>query len=765
MKDNKKTHLTVFFVTFIALLIMVAAFTSDVAKGLTLGLDLQGGFEIVYEVSPLNSENSLPDMSIVTRSISKRIDVLGVSEPQIEIEGTNRVRIQLAGITDQESARRMISATANLEFRDINDNLLADASIISEGGASLGYQNGTPVVSLKIADKTKFAALTKDLAARSSGQNAIVTWLDFEEGVDSYAAEAVNVAAGIAPKYISIASVTSEINGDAIIQGNFTDEEARELADLINSGSLPVKMTELYSNTVSAEFGVDAFNKTAVAGLVGVILVALFMIVSYRMFGLLTSGLLVVYIFFVFAIYNLMGGVFTLPGIAALVLGVGMTVDTNIITYERIKDELYSGRSVQKAIEMGQSQSFVTIFDGQFTTFIAALIMYIFGSGSVKGFATMLMVTLVSTMIFNVFVSRFLLNRLSKSGVLDNKHKWFGVKDEHIPNVNKKQERFYYGRFHNIDYMSKSKMVMMVSATIFALAVCMSVFSGVTGKGALNLGIDFTSGTKITVTSTTPITIDEVEAEFETLGIDVAQSQLSGDKIVNVTIKNALDETQIQNVKQVFEAKYGIEPNDNVVTPTVGRELVKNAIMLTLMAWVAMLIYISLRYRLDYAVACIVALVHDVAIVLAVFAIFRLEFNTELISVCLAIIGYSINNAIVVFDRVREVLAENKNAKLGYKDYTRIVNEALDNIVLRAIFSSLTTLLPVLALIALGSSSIFTFNFAMLTGLIAGACSSMFIAPRVWLELQKRMKPTQAKKKKKAKKEALDEMTIPGINS
>lgn len=414
-KKTRTTRLTVFIVTVVAIFAMIGIFAKDVANNTTLGLDLQGGFEIVYQINPLEEGKELPAMSAVAESVSKRINVLGVSEPQILIEGHDRIRVQLAGVKDQEEARRVISSTANLTFRDVNDNLLSDASIIKEGGASLGYENGLPVVSLKIADQAKFAEITKKISEMGSGNNIMIVWLDYEDG-DSYVKEASVAQAGGEAKYISAAQVKSAISGDCVISGSFSEAEARELAELINSGSLPVKMTEIYSNVVSADYGIGAFNKTATAGIAGVALVMLFMLIVYRFAGVIADIMLAFYIFAVFAIYGAMGGVFTLPGIAALVLGVGMTVDANIITFERIKDELYAGRSVQNAVKEGQSTSFSTIFDAQFTTLLAALIMYIFGTGAVKGFATMLMVTVFCTMVLNVYISRFLVNQIVKSG-------------------------------------------------------------------------------------------------------------------------------------------------------------------------------------------------------------------------------------------------------------------------------------------------------------------------------------------------------------
>ena len=404
-KKNLMTHFYVFLVSVLAVLILVGTFAKDVASGISLGLDLQGGFEIVYEVSPLDEEGSLPEMSVVAQSVSKRINVLGVSEPQIMIEGENRIRVQLAGVQDIEQARRVISSTANLTFRDANDELLADASIIKEGGASLAFENGIPVVSLKIADTDKFGDMTESVSRMAN--NIMIIWLDYAEG-DSYIDEAVKAQQGLETKYISAAGVSQRIDGDCVIKGSFTEAEARELADLINSGSLPVKMNEIYSNVVSADYGEDAFSLTAKAGAIGVVLVAVFMILMYRLPGVISVIMLALYIFSVFAIYNAMGGVFTLPGIAALVLGVGMTVDANVITYERIKEQLHAGYPVSKAVLEGQSDSFWTIFDAQFTTLLAALIMFVFGTGTVKGFATMFMVTIFCTFVFNVWVSRFL---------------------------------------------------------------------------------------------------------------------------------------------------------------------------------------------------------------------------------------------------------------------------------------------------------------------------------------------------------------------
>lgn len=759
--QRKKYGLVSFFAIVAVIAVVVATTLTTIKSHLNLGLDLQGGFEILYQIDPLN-EGANVDTSAVVNSIQKRVDVLGVNEPTITVEGDNRIRVQLAGIADQEAARSLLGTTANLTFRDVNDEELATASIVQEGGASLAFQDGRPIVSLKIADANRFSEITGEISRRTGGQNMMVIWLDWEDG-DTYAAEVQKSLAGEEPKYISAASVTSTINGDCIIQGSFTETEARTLANLINSGSLPVKLTEISSNVVSAEYGEGALKTTATAGVIGIIAVMLFMIYKYRLAGGIASIMLVAYIWAIFAIYALMGATFTLPGIGALVLGVGMTVDANIITYERIHQQLHRGRSIPYAVSEGQKLSFSSIFDSQFTTLIAGLIMYWFGNGAVKGFATMLIITVVMTLIVNVALSRQLLNLIVDTGKVTLHPEWFGVKKSNIPDVNKGEKQFYFG-FKYIDLLGAAKYCIRTSVAVIVCAFVLSIFNVARGTGFMNLGIDFSSGTKLTITSETPITITEVREELSTLGYTNFKYQASGDTTVYATTKDSLTTDQLSEIKSTFSAKYHEEPGDNVVTPIVGKELVRNAIILTIVAWVAMLAYIAFRYEWDYAVSCLVALVHDVFIVLSLFAILRLEVNTELISVLLTIIGYSINNSIVVFDRVRESVKNDE--KSGQKKrYKEIVNEALNNTFGMSVYSSLTTLLTIVFLLVLGSKAIFTFTFAMFVGMLAGTFSSLFVAPSVWYWIRTNYHPTSRKKSKSEPKEALDEYTIKGINA
>ena len=756
----KKSRLIVFGICVITILTMIVTLAPSIRNGMTLGLDLQGGFEILYEVSPLDGQD-MPEMSSVVSSVRKRVDVLGVNEPEITVEGDNRIRVQLAGVDNPEQARRIISSTANLTFRDVNDNLLMDATVLEEGGASVAQdQYGNYVVNLNLSDSNTFYQVTSQVAAMGSGQNLMVAWLDYEEG-ESYAAESRKED----PAYISAATVSEGINGDsAQISGNFTLESATELADLINSGSLPVQMTEIYSDVVSADYGMDAFSSTMLAGAIGVAAVMLFMICVYRLPGVISAITLAVYIFVVFLLYNAMGAVFTLSGIAALVLGVGMAVDSNILTFERIKESMYAGRSVKTAFREGSKDSFRTIVDAQLTTFISALILYIFGTGSVKGFATMLIVSTITTLLLIVFIVRFLLGLLVNSGCLDNRYELFGVKKGDVPDVSKGEERRKFTKFKGFDFVGKAKYFICTSLAILAISiVCMGV-NGFSGNGVMNLGIDFTSGTTLTIQSDEAIDQDTLESQLEELGLDPSSVKINGSEsnIASVYLKDAVDADTMSTVKASLQETYGHEVTDNTVTPVIGQELVRNAVIISVLAWIGILIYMSVRFKWDYALSAIVALIHDVLIILAFCAIFRLEINTEIVAVLLTIIGYSVNNSIVVFDRIRDRVRAHRG-RITKEEYRELVNEAIQATCTRSVFSTLTTMLPVIFLLFMGSGAIFVFNLTLLIGLIAGAGSSLFIAAQLWYHLRLREKPKKVKKVKRSKKE-LDEMIVPGVN-
>jgi protein-export membrane protein SecD len=433
----KRGKIVIFFVVLALFAALIATTTEKIVKETKLGLDLQGGFEVLYDVKPAKKGQKITQETLksTVEALNSRINVLGVSEPEITIEGKNRIRVQLAGVTDQNKARELLSTQAELTFRDVNDKVLLDGSDLEGNGAKQSFKSQTnePIVSLKLKDADKFAKVTKEvLAKQPQGENYLVIWLDHEKG-DTYKEERKKELAGKKPKYISAPAVNSVLTQkDVMIEGAFTVEEAQSLAKILNAGALPVKLKEVYSTSVGAKFGEKALGETVKAGYIGVAIIFLFMLLYYRVPGIVAVLTLSIYIYLILAIFYLMQGVLTLPGIAALILGVGMAVDANIITYERIKDELRSGKSVLSAFKAGNRRSFTTIFDANITTIIAAAVLFAYGTSSVKGFALVLIISVLASFITAVFGTRLFLGLLVQSRLLDKKPELFGVKERDI---------------------------------------------------------------------------------------------------------------------------------------------------------------------------------------------------------------------------------------------------------------------------------------------------------------------------------------------
>lgn len=360
--------------------------------------------------------------------------MLGVSEPDIQIEGNNRIRVQLAGVSDQNKARELLSTQAELTFRDVNDKVLLDGSDLKGNAAkqSFAQQTNNPIVTLELKDADKFKQVTEQIVNMPPGENVLVIWLDFEKG-DSFKKEQQKELAGKEPKYISAPAVNQVLSqSDVMIEGSFSVEEAQSLASILNAGALPVKLDEVYSTSVGAKFGEKALNETVFAGFIGIAAIFLFMLIFYRIPGIIAVLTLSIYIWLILAIFYLMNGVLTLPGIAALILGVGMAVDANIITYERIKEELRSGKSVLSAFKAGNRRSFTTIFDANITTILAAAVLFAYGTSSVKGFALVLIISVLASFITAVFGTRLFLGLWVQSRVMDKKPGLFGVKESDI---------------------------------------------------------------------------------------------------------------------------------------------------------------------------------------------------------------------------------------------------------------------------------------------------------------------------------------------
>ena len=749
-----------FFLLVIVLLGMVGATSLPIAKDIKLGLDLQGGFEVLYEVQPLNGGPEIDNeiLSDTTDALMSRINVLGVSEPVIQIEGEDRIRVQLAGVDDQSQARELLSTEANLTFRDADDNVVLDGSDLKEGGASGTFaENGQPIVSLELNDPGKFAEITGEISQRPPGENVLVIWLDFEEGVDSYEAERLEAD----PKFVSAPSVRQRINSPSVqIEGSFTVEETQNLAGILNAGALPVLLEEIYSTSVGAQFGEEALDKTTFAAAIGIGLVLLFMLVFYRFPGIIAFITLSVYVYLILVIFVWIGGVLTLPGIAAIMLGVGMAVDANIITYERIREEMRTGKSVKDSFRIGARSSFSAIIDANVTTLLAAAVLFYFGTSSVKGFATLLIISILSSFITAVWGSRLLLGLWVHSGFLDSKFGWFGLKADKIHKPSEEKEiTDLTTPFDRFDFAgNRNKFFAASLALIAAGAIVLGIFQ-------LNLGIDFSSGTRVEVTSESAVTQQEVEEFLEQAGFPSDDVVISGDEsnIGVARFTEDFSQGEIEEIKQAAIDAYGQEPNVSTVSNQVAIELVQNALYALAIAAVGIIFYVAFRFEWRMGVASIVALIHDTFFIVAVFSLLRLEVDITFIAAVLTIVGYSINDTIVTFDRIRENMKRMKKIET-VEQLENVVNVSLRQTLVRSVNTVMTVVLVVLALLIFGAPSITNFSIALLIGLIAGTYSSIFIAAQLWLVLKKKelnkKGPIDIEKKEQESKWGSDEPVV-----
>ncbi|MDQ6599784.1 protein translocase subunit SecDF [Bacillus salipaludis] len=751
----KRSRILAFLLIIVLLGSTMGVTTKDILHKIKLGLDLQGGFEVLYEVQPLKGQKiDKKVLADTAEALDRRINVLGVSEPSIQTEGNNRIRVQLAGVTDQNKAREILSTQANLTFRDANDRLMMDGSDLKQGGAKQTFdENGKPSVSLTLKSASKFAKVTKQVLDMAPN-NVLVIWLDFNKGKDSFKTEVTKKD----PKYLSAPRVSQVFNQDTVsIVGDFKVEEAQTLAKLLNAGALPVKLKEVYSTSVGAKFGEQALHDTILAGIIGVALVYLFMLVYYRFPGFIAILSLSIYIYLVLLIFDWMNGVLTLPGIAAIILGVGMAVDANIITFERIKDELKVGKSIKSAFKAGENHAFRTILDANLTTMLTAAVLFFYGTSSVKGFATMLLVSIFMSFLTQVYGSRLLLGLWIHSSVLNKKISWFGVRPSKVKDIAENYDTVDLPtRYDKLDFVKMRKTFFILSGVLFVVGIIvLSVFR-------LNLSIDFTSGTRVEIRSNTPLTTAQVENAFTKLHLKTDDVTISGDKkqMAGARMIGVLSKNEIAHLKNEFKKEFGSEPNVSTVSPTVGKELAKNAFLSVLIASIGIILYVTIRFEMYMAIAAVISLLHDAFFMVAFFSITRLEVDLTFIAAVLTIVGYSNHDTIVTFDRIRENLHKKKRLKT-VQEIAEVVNVSIRQTLTRSINTVLTVLITTAALMVFGSASIRNFSIALFVGLIVGVYSSLFIASSLWYVMKCReLKKKGVIKTEKVKKKYTDQPQV-----
>ena len=701
------------------------------AKNINTGLDLSGGVSITYQTK--EKKPSAEDMSDTVYKMQKRVEQYS-TEAQAYKEGDNRITVEIPGATDADTILNDLGKPGSLCFitqedadgnenfayeqngyeltRSLDDIRNAGCVVLegtdvadAQGGAYQSSQNSTRqyAVSLTLTDegKTKFAEAT---AANVGKQIAIV--------YDNQVLSAPNVNEAIT-------------GGQAQITGMSGVEEAQNLASYIRIGSLSLELEELRSSVVAAQLGEEAISTSVLAGLIGLIIVILFMIIVYRVPGFVSGIALLIYTSLVLITLNAFDITLTLPGIAGIILGIGMAVDANVIIYARIREEITSGNSVHTAIKSGFSKAFSAIFDGNITTLIASFVLMWLGSGTVKGFAYTLAIGIVASMFTALVVSRFIIHALYAIGITDPK--FYGKAKERKP----------------INFVGRRKVFFILSAVlILAGPVVMGISHGTKGT-ALNYALDFSGGTATTVTFNKDMDIKEIDSE-----ITPVVEEVTGDKNVQptkvvgtkqVVIKTrTLSQSEREKLDNALVEKFDVDESlisTESISATVSSEMRKDAVVAVIVATICMLVYIWFRFKdICFAGSAVLALIHDVLVVLTFYAVTRTSVGNTFIACMLTIVGYSINATIVIFDRIRE------NMKKERMDIAETVNLSITQTLTRSIYTSFTTFIMVAVLYILGVSSIREFAAPLMAGVVCGAYSSVCITGALWLVLKKTAK-------------------------
>ncbi|MFU7516882.1 protein translocase subunit SecD [Clostridium sp. HCS.1] len=704
-KSKSKSKSSVLFVLSVVVIILLALVgfkgveiagweVKSFNNAITKGLDLQGGVSVLMEIQ---EEDVSSDVRQRTKQLLElRVNSLGVAETVVTEEGEKRIRIDVPGAYDSNEIVDGLSKTGNLEFKDSDGNVVLTGKDVKEATAILD-DTSMPVVSLELNSdgQEKFAEVTANNIGKS-----ISIYMDDE--------------------VVSSPVVQSAItNGKAVINGMSSMEEATKLAGIISSGALPVSIKAVSITNVGAQLGSEALPNAMKAGAIGIGIIFLFMIIYYRVPGTFASIALTLYITLVLLVFTEMKVALTLPGIAALLLTIGMAVDANVLIFERIKEELNNGISVKSAVKAGFENAMSSIVDSNSTTFIAALILYFIGSGSVKGFAVTLMIGILLSLFTALIVTKTLMNLSIDMGLL--KKKWqFGNKKE----------------IKSFKVIEKTKIWFVLSLIVIIVGLGFTVSKG------LNFGIDFLGGTKMVVELGEGFNKPEADEIVKALVPDAVTNE-AADTQYEIKSRD-LDSSKVSEVFKALQDKYSLEDeallSQDEIGASVGKELTRNSIIALLVACLAMLVYIVIRFKMDYGIAAIVALVHDILITISVFAIFNIPVNTPFIAAILTIVGYSINDTIVIFDRIRENSKSMRRASA-----TEIANKSITQTMSRSINTTLTTLITITA-VNIFVPTVREFSFPLIIGIAAGAYSSIFIASPVWVLLRHREEKKSNKK-------------------
>ncbi|WP_163427174.1 protein translocase subunit SecD [Eubacterium pyruvativorans] len=700
---------------------------------LNYGLDINGGVFVVMQADTkgMSPSKTKTVMEQTREVINKRVNAMGISEATVSIEGTNRLRIEMPGVKDADTAIKRIGKTAKLKFTLADGTEVLSGSDVKNAAAAVDSQNGGYKITMKFtgAGQSKFAQATE----RAASGNVNATVEERGQKVDPTA-----IVIKLDDDILTAPTVREKIDNDSCEitrNGGFSEEEASQTAALIRGGALPVSLTEAQSSVESASIGANALDKSIVAGAIGLGLVFLLMLFMYNVLGLIADVALALYVLIVLWVMAGMGAVLTLPGIAGIVLGIGMAVDANVIIFSRIKEEIGQGRSIRVAVSTGFKHALTTVLDSQITTLIATIVLYQLGSTTVKGFAVTLMISILASIFTAVVISQIMVGTLAESKFA--RYRFFGCNNDGTPrNFVKKQFRFIQHR----------KIFYCASA---AVILCGLVFLGVRG---FNYGIDFTGGTSIEMNMGQKVSIPKVEKTISEFKLDPS-IVYSGEGQKNVIIKTTkgLTTPQRKAVTDRLRSAYGLGEKSIISSQefgaTVGKEIRNNAIKSILIAAFFMLLYIIFRFKTwKYGVAAIAGIGHDVLVMIAFYAIFGVTVNNPFIAAILTIVGYSINDTIVIFDRVRENRHIMRNTPVG-----EVLDTSINQTLNRSIMTSLTTVVSIIPLLVMVSGTLAQFVLPLMVGVLCGTYSSIFLCSPLYYEFNRSAERSRYQQQQKAK--------------
>ncbi len=674
-------------------------------KNIKLGLDLAGGVSITYQVKDKNPSDE--EMSDTIYKLQRRVEQYS-TEASVYQEGSDRINIEIPGVTDANKILDELGKPGALEFQTEDGKTVLTGSDIETATARAGE------------DSMKNKEYSVELTLNKEGTEK------FAKATKENVGKKINIVYDGAT--ISDPYVRQEIDtGQAYITGNFTFEQADNLASTIRIGGLKLELEELRSNVVGAQLGEQAISTSLKAGAIGLALIIVFMIFVYYLPGLASGLALLIYTELVLVILNAFNVTLTLPGIAGIILGIGMAVDANVIIFARVREEMSRGKTVKNSLKTGFQKAMSAIVDGNVTTLIAAAVLWFRGSGPVKGFAQTLAIGIIVSMFTALVVTRIIVFSFFAVG-LRKESLYYRPKKEREP----------------IGFVEKRKVFFAISALLIVASLAVMGVNSSQGKGAFAYSLEFEGGTSTNVTFNEEFSIDDIDekivpvVEKITGDKNVQTQKVAGtNQVIIKTVTLSLDQREELNQAMVDEFKVdeSLITAENI-SSTVSNEMREDAVVAVILSTICMLLYIWIRFKdIRFAASAILALLHDVLIVVGFYAIARISVGNTFIACMLTIVGYSINATIVIFDRIREEL----HYQTKKTDLMAVVNKSITQTLTRSIYTSLTTFVMVAILFVMGVSSIREFAAPLMVGVICGAYSSVCITGALWYVMRTKL--------------------------